>query len=263
MPALLEWQRDFARALLAGEPGRASEELGITRDAAARVAIYRNNCRSNLVRALTLNFPAVQRLVGSDFFAGAAQEFISQYPPASACLDDYGQPFALFLTHFAPASALGYLPDVARLEWAVSRALHASAVAGLDVSGLAGLDPVAMGEVRFVAQAALSLLRLDTPADAIWRAVLAQDEAAMAAVDLRGGPVHVLIERSQDGVEVRRLTGAAWRLTQRLCAGEPLQEVLASGDELPAPDQINALLADHLAHGRFIDFIAATGEGSS
>jgi hypothetical protein len=251
MPTLLEWQRDFARVLLAGEPASTS--------AAMRRGIYRNNCLSNLVRALTLNFPAVQRLVGGDFFAAAAQEFISQYPPASACLDDYGQGFALFLTDFSAADALSYLPDVARLEWAVSRALHAREAAGLELSRLAALDPAAMAQVRFVPQPALSLLRLDTPADAIWRAVLDQDEAAMAALDLTDGPVHVLVERLQDGVEVRRLSPAAWRLTQRLCAGEPLHEVLAARDEMSAGDQIDALLADHLAHARFIDIVSGTG----
>jgi hypothetical protein len=263
MPALLEWQRDFARAVLSVEPALVREELGITGDPGARLAIYRNNYLGNLVRALTLNFPAVQRLVGSDFFAAAAQEFISQYPPATARLDDYGQAFGQFLTHFAPAAALRYLPDVARLEWAVSRALHASEAAGLEVSGLAALDEAAMAEVRFVPQPSLTLLRLDTPADAIWRAVLDQDEAAMAAVDLSGGAVHVLIERSQGAVQVRRLTSAAWHLTQRLCAGEPLHAVLASRDELLTGDEINALLADHLAHARFIDIVVPNAEQSA
>jgi len=262
MSTLLEWQRDFARALLGGAPAAAGAGLDITRDPAVRLAIYRNNCLSNLVRALTLNFPAVRHLVGSEFFAAAAQEFISQYPPASACLDDYGQALALFLTHFPPADSLSYLPDVARLEWAVSRALHAPRAAGLEVSRLAALEPQAMAEVRFVPQPAISLLRLDTPADAIWRAVLDQDDAAMAGLDLTDGPVHVLIERSQDGVEVRRLIRAAWRLMQRLCAGEPLHEVLASRGEL-AGDQINAWLADHLAHARFIDIVSLTGERST
>ena len=259
MPALLEWQRDFARAVLPGAPALARERLGIAGDPAVGVAIYRNNCLSNLVRALTLNFPAVQRLVGGDFFAAAAQEFISQSAPASACLDDYGQAFAQFLKNFSPAGALSYLPDVARLEWSVSRALHASEAAGLEVSRLAALDAAAMAEVRFVPQPALTLLRLDTPADAIWRAVLDQDEAAMAAVDLSAGAVHVLIERSQGAVQVRRLTSAAWHLTQRLCAGEPLHAVLASRDHLLNGDEINALLADHLAHARFIDIVAPTG----
>jgi hypothetical protein len=260
MPALLEWQRDFARALLAAEPALVRQELRIAGDAAARVAIYRNNCLSNLVRALTLNFPVVQRLVGEDFFAAAAQEFITQYPPASACLDDYGQAFAQFLRNFSAARTLSYLPDVARLEWAVSRALHAPEAEGLEVARLAALDAASMAEVRFVPQPSISLLRLDSPADAIWRAVLDQDEAAMAAVDLNGAAVHVLIERRQGAVEVRRLTPAAWGLTQRLCAGEPLHEVLASRDELLGGDQIDALLADHLAHARFIDIVASTVE---
>ena len=96
-------------------------------------------------------------------------------------------------------------------------------------------------------------LRLATPADAVWRAVLDQDEAAMAAVDPSAGPVYLLIEREEEGVAVRRLPLPAWQFTRRLCAGETLQQVLdQAAGEMSSIDEINALLADHLARARFI-----------
>jgi hypothetical protein len=263
MPALLELQRQFARAVLGGELASDAAELDIAGEPAG-LALYRNNCLSNLTRALALNFPAVQRLVGNEFFEGAARQFIAQDPPASASLDDYGCEFAAFLADFAPAAGLSYLADVARLEWAVSRALHAPAAAGLEVGRLVALDAASTAELRFVPQPAISLLRLQTPADAIWRAVLDRDEAAMSALDVTGGPTYVLIERSQHGVEVRRLDAALWRLTQRLCAGEPLHQVLTAAQaDLLGTDQINAMLADHLAHERFIDIMPPTAERAS
>jgi hypothetical protein len=246
MPALLELQQTL-RAQLFGDAMPPDE------DSALRLAIYRNTCFSTLVNALRLSYPAVQRLVGAEFFEGGAREFIRRHPPASAYLNDYGGDFPAFLSAFAPAAALAYLADVAQLEWAVNRALHADEAPSLELARLATLDESALSRVSFTAHPGLSLLRLDFPADAIWRAVLDQDAAAMAAIDLAGGPVHLLIERDAGGVQVRRLNAARWEFTARLCAGQPLYAMLddrADGDT-------SAWLAEHLSSGRFIDFDSA------
>lgn len=266
MPALLELQRAlreqlFGDALPPGEAPSLSDALLPADDSALRLAIYRNTCLSTLVNALRLSFPAVQRLVGADFFEAGAREFIRRDPPASAYLNDYGADFPEFLSGFPPAAGLAYLGDVAQLEWAVNRALHASDVSCLELARLATLDESALSGVSFTAHPGLSLLRLGFPADAIWRAVLDQNDAAMAAIDLAAGPVHLLIERDAAGVQVRRLGAAAWAFTARLCAGRPLYEVLAFGPDA----EINAWLAEHLSSGRFVGFnsMAPPGETRS
>jgi len=237
MPALRELQSTFARALLDGAAGEDASEP-------QRMAIYRQTALSALSNALSLTFPAVQRLVGAGFFDTAAQEFIRSHPPVSACLNDYGRGFAEFLPQFPHAAGLAYLADVARLEWAVNCALHAPDAAPLDLAALAALAPAQMAAVRFVPHPSIAVLSLDTPADAIWRAVLDQDEAAMRAIDPRAGPVWLLIERCETGIHVRRMDSAGWRETQGLFAGEPLHALLGEG--------LDALLANHLASGRFI-----------
>jgi hypothetical protein len=260
VPALLELQRALREQLFGDATG--SEALLAGDDGALRLAIYRNTAFGTLVNALRLSFPAVQRLVGADFFEAGAREFIRRNPPASAYLNDYGADFPGFLAAYAPAAALTYLGDVAQLEWAVNRALHASDAARLDLGRLAALDPSALAHVSFSVHPALSVLRLEFPADAIWRAVLEQDDAAMAAIDLAAGPVHLLIERNAAGVQVRRLSAAAWEFTARLSAGRPLSAVLADGSD----GEVDAWLAEHLALGRFVDFssdAAAAGETRS
>ena len=261
MPALLELQRTLCEQLFglatdgdaaASEPGGGGALLAGD-DGALRLAIYRNTGFGTLVNALRLSFPAVQRLVGAEFFEAAAREFIRRRPPRSAYLNDYGADFPGFLAGYAPASALVYLGDVALLEWAVNRALHASDAARLDLARLAVLDQSTMARLSFTAHPALSLLRLEFPADAIWRAVLDQNDAAMAAIDLACGPVHLLIERDATGVQVRVLSAAAWEFTAALSAGRPLSAVLADGSEGDA----DTWLAEHLALGRFIDFSCA------
>lgn len=256
MPTLLELQRAMRAALVGGDDGAAVAMLadGVP---AGRLDIYRNTFVAGVTKALRLSFPAVHRLVGDDFFAGAAAVFIARHPPRAACLDDYGAEFPQFLHGFPPATSLEYLPDVARLEWAVSRALHAPDVASLDLARLQALLPEEQIRICFVPHPFVALLCLDYPVDSIWRGVLSADDAALAAVDLTSGPVHLLVERRANGVEVSRLDMAAWRFAAALCEGRPLADVFAAFPASACEEQGSGhvvRLAGHLDAGRFIDF---------
>lgn len=252
MPSLHDLQLALRRSLLHGEDGDAAATIvgdGLAPE--QRLSVYRNNVVGALTTALRLSFPAVHRLVGAEFFEGAAQIFVRESPPRSACLDSYGAQFPEFLQRFGPAATLAYLADVARLEWAVNRALHAPDADPLAVAELAALEPTEQARVCFAAHPSLSTLRADFPVDLIWRAVLQQDDAALAAIDLDSGPVGLLVQRLAGGVEVMRFDeDGAWRFAVALCAGEPLGAVLDGSLDIDAP----ALLAQHLAAGRFIAF---------
>lgn len=244
MPTLPELQRSFARALC----GRETTALGLVDSMPARLEIYANTRRATLTQALALTFPAVRALVGAPFFDAMAWAFAATTPPASAYLNDYGARLPRFLRRYEPAASLIYLADVARLEWAVSRACHAPDAPRWDPRELSALDPGDLSGVIFIAHPSVATLRLAYPADRIWRAVLEQDEAAMRAIDLAAGPVHVLVERDpEDQVRVCRLLPSAWQFTRRLLAGQPLFQALA-----PAAESAAATLGEHLAAGRFI-----------
>jgi hypothetical protein len=255
MPTLLETQRAMRTWLVDGERDPAADLLadGISPD---RLDIYRNTYVANATRALRLTYPAIHKLVGDEFFEGAAAAFIARHPPRSACFDHYGEAFAAFLAAFPPAASPVYLGDVARLEWAVSRAIHADDIAPLDLARLVALSPAEQERVSFVPHPSVSLLSLATPADAIWRAVLAGDDATLAAVDPAAGAVRLLVERGESGPEVMRLDAAAWHFAAELCCGFPLGIVLA---ELPGASTEKAFAA-HLAAGRLIDFRLAPPE---
>jgi hypothetical protein len=68
------------------------------------------------IDALQANYPAVTRLVGEDWFRAAAAAYASTNPPRTPMLVEYGASFPDFLTSFAPAAELPYLPAVARLD---------------------------------------------------------------------------------------------------------------------------------------------------
>jgi hypothetical protein len=259
MPTLLEVQRAMRASLVDRSDDAAAAVLaeGVGAD---RLNIYRNTVLIGLTKALRLCFLAVERLVGADFFEGAAGLFIPQHPPRAAWLDRYGADFPDFLQHFAPAATLAYLGDVARLEWAVNLALHAKDAAPLDLARLTALAPEHQASVAFVPHPSVSLVRLDHPADDIWRAVLDGGDAALAAINADAGPAHLLVERGADGVQVLRLTEPAWRFARDLVAGETIEAACAAADGV----DVQALLAEHLADGRFVDFhVAEAAHGAA
>lgn len=253
-PSLLEIQRAVRRSVVARDDAEAGAQIvadGI--EPAARLGIYRNTFASVLTTALRLSYPAVHRLVAAECFEGAARFFIEDQPPQCANLDEYGAGFPEFLARFAPVAALAYLPDVARLEWVVNRALHAQDAEPLDLARLAALTEDEQARVCFAPHPSLGLVRTDYPADTIWRAVLDENDTALASIDLASGPVWLLVHRAETGVDVSRLSEGAWRFTAALFAGHPLHRAL---EEARCADA-QALLAEHLAAGRFVEFSLA------
>nr|WP_244745248.1 DNA-binding domain-containing protein [Paraburkholderia terricola] len=224
----------------------------------ARLAIYRNTANSTLLTALRLTYPAVRALVGDEFFEGAARLFIEQCPPSSAHLDSYGDRFADFLARMPEAASLVYLPDTARLEWAVNEALHAADATPLDLRRLEQLDEAGMQAVRFLPSPAIRMMESAFPIDAIWHAVLSRDDSALADIDLAADPVCLSIQRAPSGVDVNRMTKGQYRFTAALLAGRPLHDALAD-----APDaETSVWLAHLLVSGCFVD-IRLSNEASS
>lgn len=106
-------------------------------DPARRFAVYRNNVTSALSDVLADSFPVTQQLVGEEFFRAMARVFLRRSPPRSPILSAYGEGFPAFVADFAPARALPFLADVARLEWLRLRALHAADAAALQPDEIA------------------------------------------------------------------------------------------------------------------------------
>lgn len=260
MPALLDTQRALRRALVLGQAQDIAELIhdgGI--GAADRIDIYRHTATTALVKVLRLSYPAVQSLVGAEFFEGAARIFLTECWPAAPLLDDYGADFGAFLAGLHAAACLPYLGDVARVEWAVQRALHAPQAPPLDLRRLAQLGD----EVRLVPDPTLSLLDLNWPADEIWRAaidtVFAPEVDALSAIVVSAAPRWLLVQRTAaGGVDMQRLCYSQWRFTQLLCADRSLAQALAEmaiEDKDFAPEPC---LAELLAAGRFVDFVLDT-----
>lgn len=256
MPALHELQRAFGASIITGDDAGIADHIvddGFC--AAERLGIYRNSCRSVLTEALRLTYPAVDRLVGRDFFDMAAAAFLEEHVPASGYLNEHGAAFADFLAALRSAAELPYLPDVARFEWALNQAANAVDAAPLDPAVLAEIAPQGHAALRFEPHPSVRFLELTYPADRIADAVLSGDDEAMAAIDLASGPVRLVVHRGPQGVEAERLDLAEYRFVERLCAGERLAALL----ETAVPNAA-ALLAQQFTKGRLMGFRIAPSD---
>ena len=121
MSALRDLQTGF-RSFLISETDAAP---GIAGGFADNAAIYRNNVHHTHVSSLQANFPSIQALVGDAFFDTLALDYANNHPPYSAILAQYGSEFPAYLAKREELSPYPFLPDVARLEWALNEAFHA------------------------------------------------------------------------------------------------------------------------------------------
>jgi hypothetical protein len=245
---LHEIQRGFAHSMLTAEDAAVATRIDQGALAPAEcLAIYRNTFHGVVVNAMRLTYPVIERLVGPEFFEGAARLFLAQNPPHSACLSDYGGDFDVFLARLPEAAPLAYLPDVARLEWAVAQAAVAEDAPLLDPAALMEFPADALGDLRLVPHPSLQMVDLTWPADAIWHAIADDNEDALSTIQLAGPPFTLLLHRGEDGIVFRRLSETERAVTLALKWGRTLGTVLEAAPE----GETMALLAEHLAAGRF------------
>lgn len=90
------------------------------------LAAYRANAGALAERALAAAYPTLQQLLGADSFAGLARHFWQRQPPQAGDIARWGGGLADFIADAESLADEAYLPDVARLEWAVHRAATAA-----------------------------------------------------------------------------------------------------------------------------------------
>lgn len=169
---LAQLQQQMIEAIYGATPDPALQGSVRTRSglgAESLLAIYRNSTMANLLQALRISYPVVERLVGVDFFERAATGYLRETPSRSGDLEQYGADLGDFLIGYEPAAALAYLADVARLEWRVSQLRRSPLPAPLRREQLAAIPYGALTQLRLALSPRVALFCSDYPAFRIWQ----------------------------------------------------------------------------------------------
>ena len=223
MPSLFDVQAAFIDALK--NPDRQAPEA-LAKDAGGqrpkrRFDVYRNNVAVGMIEALHATFPAVERLVGGEFFSAAARVYLDQEPPRSPLLFRYGKTFGNFLDAFPPATSVPYLGDVARLEWARLEAYHAADREPLTIDMLGALPEDEVGQVAIELHPSLALMKSRWPIVSLWAA--STDRGSSDDVDMKR-PEEALVIRPSLDVDTRLLPAGGFNFMNALKEGAALEQ---------------------------------------
>ncbi|MGQ0657555.1 MAG: HvfC/BufC N-terminal domain-containing protein [Chromatiales bacterium] len=242
MSSLRNLQRRFAESLI--DPQGVAAEADVRPNgmrAAARLRVYRNNVYASLTSALSACYPVVERLVGEDFFSFIARRYVRENPSRSGNLHDYGGRFSEFLVAPPNCAGLAYLPEVARVEWAIQEVYHAAEPARADLVAMTELPPDRYADVRFRVHPASRLLTTKYPALRIWQ-VNQPGYRGDDVVSLDDGGDYLLVIRRRQEIELERLSAGEFVLLRELAQGRTVtyacEHALAMQPDLNLPARL-------------------------
>jgi hypothetical protein len=201
------------------------------------LAAYRAHAGALAERALAAAYPTVQQLMGEESFALMARDLWRQQPPQAGDMALWGEALADFIAQVPTLAAEPYLPDTARLEWALHRLQAAPDAPPPDAGGappglglLATHDPA---ELALVLPPGSVLVASPWPVFSLWQAHRA---AGAEAREAAFGPVRQALAegRGEQGLLTRRgwapwaqaLPEAEARFVAALLAGRSLAQGL-------------------------------------
>ena len=163
-----ERQAAFSAALF--DASQEERILPLLSGGTERFALYRGNLTATWDKVLSTAFPVIRQLLGDEFFSALTRAFGMAHPSASPDLNQFGAAFAGFLATFRHVADYPYLPDMARLEWALHRAHYAPDVVALAPGALAALSPDEFEAARFALHPAATLFASSWAVVPLWQA---------------------------------------------------------------------------------------------
>jgi hypothetical protein len=257
MPTLSDDLSDFAHVIVRGkEPSSRIEASYQHYSVAVAIEVYRNNYHGNLHDTLAGAYPVIEQIVGKYFFRLLTQQFIELHLSRGGNLHHYGAEMAGFVATFEPALGLGYLPDVATLEWACHCAYFADDADTLNLGKLAQIPPDQYADL--ILHTACHLVRSPYPISAIWYAHQPGANSDFH-IDLDSGSSNALVSRKEDVVLVIELSDSDALWLQHLQAGSPLGAATAITLECYPDFDLQAALLNMAAQGALSDFSCMLG----
>ena len=195
----------------------------------ARVAVYRNAVRANYRNALGATYRVVRELDGRAVLQRGGRRLRARAPVRGRRPQRVRRRrSATFSRRIRTRAICPYLPDVARLEWALDEAHRAADGDGSPERTLADLARVpgnAIAALRFALDPSCRLLRSPYPILRIWQ-VHQAGYAGDARVQFDAGTDFVLVTRDARGAGAQRVAAGEFAWLAALRAGADLAAAL-------------------------------------
>ncbi len=214
----------------------------------ARLSIYRNTVFASLHATLCAHYPSVATLVGDGCMQALAHDYITAHPPIAPCMAEYGAHFAAMIATHPSLADLPYLPDMARLDWALVLCSRAAPWDDDDHGPQMPISP----DASLCWPSSLSVLTVEYPVDEIRTCLEHGDEAQLAAIDMTPMARHGVLWRGADSTHLRLVPQGAGAFVRAAMAGadaaQACESVLEAGPEADIAD----ILHTHILPAPFV-----------
>ena len=225
-PTLREVQQWMKSQIRPGSPGGRAAALNPQRGSPGeeRLAVYAGGYQTRMREALAEVYEAVHRVLGEGPFEALSRAYAERHPSHDYNLSLSGRHLPEFLAASSWSERLPFLPDLARLEWAVCLAFHAQERPPCDLRRLAAAAPEAWARVRVVFQPSVAVVSSRWPILDIW--AVRQEPPGAINIALEGRPQDVLVCRRELQVRCEALEHGQALVLEPLLAGQPLGQAL-------------------------------------
>jgi hypothetical protein len=233
-----ELPREALRALFAAPPA------GTLGD---RWHIYATGLVARALEAIENDFPALAKVLGPGPLRSLTARYVRRHPPRSYDLGRAGDRLAVFLETDELTADLPFLPDLARLEWALAEAFVAPDRRALRWDDLARLGPEAVADFPLCVRDGIALVRSQWPVREVW--ACRDLPASEIDVPVVRSPSAVLVSRRGLDLVCRTLDDLTLRLMEAAFAGRRLADLVE--DDAQDAQRVVAAFHDLVDDGVF------------
>lgn len=200
-----------------------------------RLAVYAGGYFARVHDALAEVYEAVKHLVGDEAFRQLTEEYAVAYPSGEYNLTYVGRQLPRFLAGHALTERLGFLPDLASLEWRIAMAFHAFDEVPADAEALSQAASQDAESLTLEFQPSVQVFTSVWPVVDLWQA--RQTPLNSIDIALEGRPQSALIHRRGSEVVCEIIPKEAFLLLEGLLSGatlgRSLERLTHADEDLP------------------------------
>ena len=197
-------------------------------DLGVRLDVYAEGYLVRVADSLVESFPALANILGASEMAMLTERYIAQLKDPSRNLNYIGRDLPNYLPRDSHSKSLPFLPDLARLEWAIAACFHEDHSECLDLERCSHWDALRWGRARMTFQPGTCVIRSQWPLLALRETRHQERNSIDLDLDLGGDECVVMISRLQFEVMVEAVDQQEAQAFERLNAGETLGAVMAA-----------------------------------
>jgi hypothetical protein len=214
---------------------------------ADRLHTYIGGYPARIREALEETFPAIARIVGPDEFTALTERYARRGPLDSYNLNDAGAFLPEFLRVDPLSIRLEFLPDLAELEWRITRAFHARQAEPLDQATVSSWSSEELPFVVLRFQPAVAVVVSHARIRRIWMAA----REAEGPIDVRrpARRTYTLVWRARFSVRCGGVTAGEACTLMALKSGRMLGQVIEALPQRIPPARVSQWFARWISMG--------------